>query len=67
VNLVSPKPVSRAELADLRLHLTLECLKPGELVHAPGHLLEVTDDECAYRCVALCGRDSRIAVNVIGN
>jgi hypothetical protein len=44
VNLIAAKPVSRAEPADLRLHLALQRLQSGELVHPPGHLPEVTDD-----------------------
>src|ERR1700750_664478 len=67
VDLVAAEPVRRAELADLGLHLALQCLQPGELVHPSGHLLEVTDDQRAQRGVALRGCDPRVAVHVIGD
>ena len=67
VCLVATQPIGATELADLRLHLMLEGLKPGELVHSPGQSLQVLDDQRAYRGVALRGRDPRVAVDIIGN
>jgi hypothetical protein len=67
MNLVAAQPVSRAELADLGLNLALQCLKSCELIHPTGQLLEVRDDHCAQRGVALRCCDPGIAVDVIGN
>jgi len=67
VHLVTAQPTAGAELADPGLHLTLQRLKPGELIHPPGQLLKVGDDQRADRGVTLRGGDPGIAVNVIGN
>ncbi len=55
VDLIAAEPVGRAELADLALHLALQRLQPGELVHPPGQLLKVPGDEHAARSVPLRG------------
>jgi len=39
VNLIAAKPVSRTELADLGLHLVLQRLQSGKLVHPPRQAL----------------------------
>ena len=67
VHLITAQPVGGAELVDPGLHLTLQRLKPGELIYPSGQLLEVGDDQRAYRGVVLRGGDPGIAVNVIGN
>jgi hypothetical protein len=67
VYLVAAQPIGATEMADLRLHLVLEGLKPGELVHSPGQSLQVLDDQRTYRGVALRSRDPRVAVDIIWN
>jgi hypothetical protein len=67
VYLVAAQPVRGAELGDFRLNLTLERLKPCELVHSPGKALQVLNDQRAQRGVTLRSGDSGVAVNVIGN
>jgi len=67
VHLVATQPIGAAELADLRLHLVLEGLKPGELVHSPGQSLQVLDDQRAHGGVTLRGGDPGVAVDIIGN
>jgi hypothetical protein len=67
VHLVAAQSVGGAELADFRLDLVLECLKPGELVHSPGQALQVLNDQCAQRGVTLSGGHPGVAVNLVGN
>ena len=67
VHLISAQPVGGAELADPGLDLTLQRLKPGELICPSRQLLKVGDDQRAHRGVVLRGGDPGIAVNVIGN
>lgn len=67
VHLVAAHPIAGAELADPGLDLVLQRLKPGELVHPSGQLLEVGDDQRAHRGVTLRGGDPGTAVDVIGN
>src|SRR5712691_8433992 len=67
VELVTAKPVSRAELADLGLHLVLQRLQPRELVHPPGQPFEIRDDQCAQRGIALRCGDPGVAVHVVGH
>jgi hypothetical protein len=67
VYLVATQPIGAAELADFRLNLSLEGLKPGELVHSPGQALQILDDQSAHRCVTLRGGDPRVAVDIVGN
>lgn len=65
--LVAAQPVGGAELADFRLDLVLESLKPGELVHSPGQALQVLDDQGAQRSVTLGSGDTGVAVDLVGN
>ena len=67
VDLVAAKPVGRAELADLGLHLVLQRLQPCELVHPPGQAFEVLGDQRAQRGIALRGGDPGVAVHVVGH
>ena len=67
VDIVPAKPVGRAELADLGLHLVLQRLQPRELVHPPGQPFEVRDDQCAQRGIALRCGDPGVAVHVVGH
>src|ERR1022692_3355026 len=67
VNLVAAKPVGRAELADLGLHLVLQRLEPRELFHPPGQPFEIRDDQCAQRGIALRCGDPGIAVHAVGH
>jgi hypothetical protein len=67
VYLVTTQPVGGAELADLRLDLALQRLKPAELLHTPGQPLKIRNDQSAHRRVTLRGSDTGIAVDVIGN
>jgi hypothetical protein len=67
VHLITAQPVGGAELADLGLDLTLQPLKPAELLHLSGQASKVGDDQCAYRGVTLRGSDPGAAVDVIGD
>jgi len=67
VDLVTAKLVGRAELADLGLHLVLQCLQSRELVHPPGQPFEIRDDQCAQRAIALRCGDPGVAVHVVGH
>jgi hypothetical protein len=67
VDFVAAKPVARAELADLGLHLVLQRFPPGELLHPPGQSLKVGDDQRAHRGVALRGGNPGVSVYIIGN
>jgi hypothetical protein len=67
VYLVAAQSVSGAELADFRLDLVLECLKPGELVHSPGQALQVLNDQRAHRGITLRGGHPGVAVDLVGN
>ncbi len=65
MHLVTAQPVGGAELTDPSLDLALERLEPGEFVHPAGELLQVGDDQCAYRGISLRSGDPRVAVDVI--
>ena len=65
MHLVAAQPVGGAELADFRLDLTLEGLKPCELVHSPGQALQVLDDQGAHRSVTLRSGDTGVAVDLV--
>src|SRR5208337_1667930 len=67
VHLVAAQPSAGAELADPGLDLALQRLKPGELIHPSGQLLEEGNDQRAHRGVTLRGGHPGIAVDVIGN
>src|SRR5271166_3784435 len=67
VHLVAAQPTAGAELADPGLDLALQRLKPGELIHPSGQLLEEGNDQRAHRGVTLRGGHPGIAVDVIGN
>jgi len=65
--LVAAQLVGGAELADFRLDLTLEGLKPCELVRSPGQTLQVLDDQGAQRSVTLRSGDTGVAVDLVGD
>ena len=67
VDLVATESVACSELADLVLHLVLQRLQPGELLHPPGQPLKVRDDQCAHRRITPRGGDPSIAVHLIGH
>ena len=67
VDLVAAKPVARAELAYLGLHLMLQRLQPRELFLPPGQPFEIRDDQRAHRRIALRRRDPGVAVHVVGH
>src|SRR5450432_2023098 len=67
VDLVTAKPVGRAELADLGLHLLLQPLQPRELFLPPGQPFEIRDDQRAHRGIALRCGDPGVAVYVVGH
>ena len=67
VDLVSAKPVGRAELADLCLHFVLQRFQPCELFPPSGQPFEIRDDQCAQRGIALRCGDPGVAVHVIGH
>jgi hypothetical protein len=65
VDLVAAQPVSRAELADLGLHLLLQRLQPRELLHPPGQPLEIRDEQGTHRGITLGGGDPGVPVHVV--
>src|ERR1700733_3349917 len=67
VDLVTAKPVGRAELADLGLYRLLQPLQPRELFLPPGQPLEIRDDQRAHRGIALRCGDPGVAVHVVGH
>src|SRR5450755_1170035 len=67
MNLVAAKPVGRAELAYLGLHLLLQRLQPRDIFLPPGQPLEIRDDQRAHRGIALRCGDPGVAVNVVGH
>ena len=67
VDLVAAKPVGRAELPDLGLHLLLQRLQPRDLLHPPGQPFEIRDDQCAQAGIALRCGDPGVVVHVVGH
>jgi hypothetical protein len=67
MRLFATQPVGGAELANPSLHLALQDLESGKIIHPSGQLLEERDDQCAYRRVTLRGSNPGVAIDIIGN
>jgi hypothetical protein len=67
MDLVTAKPVGRAELPDLSLYVVLQRLEPRELFLPAGQPFEIGDNESAHRRIALHCGDPGVAVHVVGH